>query len=100
MVIWRGLNPAGTANHLLNIRMENSMLETIAAILVVLWLLGIVSSYTMGGFSYTKDAHDADLGGMHLTLDERQRVDIPMWTSLGSLLGAVLLIATCGGGPR
>ena len=26
------------------------MLETIAVILIVLWLLGLVSSYTMGGF--------------------------------------------------
>jgi hypothetical protein len=26
------------------------MLETIAIILVVVWLLGLVSSYTMGGF--------------------------------------------------
>jgi hypothetical protein len=26
------------------------MLEAIAIILVVLWLLGLVSSYTMGGF--------------------------------------------------
>ena len=26
------------------------MLETIAVALVVLWLLGMVSSYTMGGF--------------------------------------------------
>ncbi|HSN79981.1 MAG TPA: lmo0937 family membrane protein [Rhodoferax sp.] len=26
------------------------MLETIAIILVVLWLLGLVTSYTMGGF--------------------------------------------------
>jgi hypothetical protein len=26
------------------------VLETIAVILIVLWLLGLVSSYTMGGF--------------------------------------------------
>jgi len=26
------------------------MLETIAIILVILWILGLVSSYTMGGF--------------------------------------------------
>ncbi len=26
------------------------MLETIAVILIVLWLVGLVSSYTMGGF--------------------------------------------------
>lgn len=26
------------------------MLETIAAILIILWLVGLISSYTMGGF--------------------------------------------------
>lgn len=26
------------------------MLETIAIVLLILWLLGLVSSYTMGGF--------------------------------------------------
>ena len=26
------------------------MLETIAIVLVILWILGLVSSYTMGGF--------------------------------------------------
>jgi hypothetical protein len=26
------------------------MLETVAIILVILWILGLVSSYTMGGF--------------------------------------------------
>jgi hypothetical protein len=26
------------------------MLETIAVILIILWLLGVVSSYTLGGF--------------------------------------------------
>jgi Family of unknown function (DUF5670) len=26
------------------------MLETIAVLLIILWLLGFVSSYTMGGF--------------------------------------------------
>jgi hypothetical protein len=29
---------------------ESSMLETIVIILLVLWVLGLVSSYTMGGF--------------------------------------------------
>ncbi|MCL7421956.1 MAG: lmo0937 family membrane protein [Methylobacter sp.] len=26
------------------------MLETIAVVLIILWLLGLVSSYTLGGF--------------------------------------------------
>jgi hypothetical protein len=29
---------------------ETTMLETVAVILIILWLLGIVTSYTMGGF--------------------------------------------------
>ena len=29
---------------------EDTMLQTLAVILVILWLLGNVSSYTMGGF--------------------------------------------------
>jgi Family of unknown function (DUF5670) len=31
-------------------RKERKMLETIAVILVVLWALGLVTSYTIGGF--------------------------------------------------
>lgn len=30
--------------------MENKMLGTIAIILLILWLLGLLSSYTLGGF--------------------------------------------------
>jgi uncharacterized membrane protein YjdF len=33
-------------------RGDGSMLETIAIILIVLWLLGMVSGYTMGNFIY------------------------------------------------
>ncbi len=29
---------------------EEKMLETIAVLLIILWLLGFVSSYTLGGF--------------------------------------------------
>jgi uncharacterized membrane protein YjdF len=31
---------------------RNGMLETIAIILIVLWLLGVVSGYTLGNFIY------------------------------------------------
>lgn len=29
---------------------EEKMLETIAIVLIIFWLLGLVSSYTLGGF--------------------------------------------------
>lgn len=39
-----------SANHALKFKWRFNMLETIAIILLILWLLGLVSSYTMGGF--------------------------------------------------
>lgn len=37
-------------SHTLSIERINSMLTTIAIVLFVLWLLGLVTSYTLGGF--------------------------------------------------
>ena len=45
-----------------------------------------------GGFSYTKESHRADVGSLHLRLDEKERVNIPMWAGIGSVVvGAALL---------
>jgi Family of unknown function (DUF5670) len=51
------LNCRGTANRRVNdasntAQRRREMLETIAIILIVLWLLGLVSGYTMGNFIY------------------------------------------------
>jgi len=40
----KGTDAPGPANY------AGSMLQTIAVILLILWLLGAVSSYTIGGF--------------------------------------------------
>jgi hypothetical protein len=47
----RGLSTAALKLHLRS-QGRNRMLETIAIILIVLWLLGMVSGYTMGNFIY------------------------------------------------
>ena len=41
---------SGPITKIVKYRKENRMLWTISVILIVLWLLGLVSSYTMGGF--------------------------------------------------
>jgi hypothetical protein len=35
---------------LITLSQANIMLETIAVLLIILWLLGMVTSYTLGGF--------------------------------------------------
>jgi hypothetical protein len=45
---WRGNAPAG--KRALTIQEGDPMLYTIAVVLIILWLLGLVSGYTMGYF--------------------------------------------------
>ena len=66
----------------------NSMKMIAIALLVA---GGLALAY--GGFSYTKDTHDADVGPIHMSFDETERVSIPLWAGVGMLvLGGVLLV--------
>jgi hypothetical protein len=61
---------------------------------IILVLLGIAGFFT-GGFSFTKDTTQAQLGPLKLQVQERKSVDIPTWLSLGAIvLGGVLLVAS------
>lgn len=63
--------------------------QKIAAILlIVLGALGLI----YGGFSYTKERHEANLGPVHFSVDEKERVNIPLWVGVAALVvGGVLL---------
>jgi hypothetical protein len=50
-VAYRLLNQTARAPKVARRRQE-TMLETIAVILIILWLLGMVSGYTLGNFIY------------------------------------------------
>lgn len=44
-------------------------------------------------FSYTKQTHTAKLGGLELSVDEKEKVTIPVWLSAGGIvLGVGLLL--------
>jgi hypothetical protein len=64
--------------------------QTLVAIaLLVAGALGLV----YGGFSYTKDRHRVDLGVVQLSIDEKQRINVPLWAGIGLLVaGGVLLV--------
>lgn len=63
--------------------------QIIGIVLLVGGLLGIA----YGGFSYTKETHAANIGSLHMALDEKERVNIPLWGTVGAaVLGGVLLI--------
>lgn len=46
-----------------------------------------------GGFSYTKDTHQAKLGPIVMSVKEKQTVNIPVWAGVAAIAaGAALLV--------
>lgn len=59
---------------------------------IVLLVLGIAGFFT-GGFSFTKNTTQAQLGPIKLQVQEKEDVNVPQWLSLGAIvLGGVLLV--------
>lgn len=61
-----------------------------AIVLIVAGALGLA----YGGFSYTKETHEADLGPLHMSVAEKKRVNVPVWAGVGAIVaGGLLLVA-------
>ena len=59
---------------------------------VLLLVLGLAGFLT-GGFSFTRDTTQAQLGPLELTVKEKESVNVPHWMSLGAMvLGGVVLV--------
>jgi uncharacterized membrane protein YidH (DUF202 family) len=67
-----------------------SGMKILGIILIVGGILGLV----YGGFSYTKETHEAKLGPLELQVEEKERVNVPMWAGVAAVVvGAALLLA-------
>ncbi|HVS02176.1 MAG TPA: hypothetical protein VMT16_05340 [Thermoanaerobaculia bacterium] len=66
-----------------------TVVKIVAVVLIVAGVLGLA----YGGFSYTKERHQAELGPIELAVEEKQRVQIPVWASVAVIaVGAGLLL--------
>lgn len=60
-----------------------------AILLLIAGALGLM----YGGFSYTKETHEADLGPIHMSVEEKEQVNIPVWAGVGAMVvGGLLLV--------
>jgi len=63
--------------------------KLVAIVLIAGGVLGLV----YGGFSYTKETHEAKLGPIEVSVKDRQTINIPVWAGVGAIvIGAVLLL--------
>lgn len=57
--------------------------------MIVLGALAVI----YGGFSYTKDDTKAELGPITVKIEERERVNVPLWAGIATIVGGALLWA-------
>lgn len=65
-------------------------IKLVAILLIVGGTLGLM----YGGFSYTKETSSADIGPIHLQVNEKQRVNIPLWAGIAAVVGGLVLLVT------
>jgi drug/metabolite transporter (DMT)-like permease len=62
--------------------------KLVGAVLLVLGILALV----YGGFTYTKDTDRVNVGPVHVSVTDKERVNIPLWAGVGAaIVGGVLL---------
>lgn len=62
--------------------------KILAIVLIVAGSLGLV----YGGFTYTKDTHEAKLGPIELSIKDKQTVNVPVWAGVGAIVAGVILL--------
>lgn len=67
-------------------------LKIVAIVLIALGILGLA----YGGFTYTKETHDAKIGPLEFSIQEKETVNIPVWGGIGAIVlgGALLLVGS------
>lgn len=64
-------------------------LRIVAILLIVAGALALA----YGGFSYTKETHQVDVGPLHMEVAEKQQVNVPVWAGVGAIVvGGLLLV--------
>lgn len=60
----------------------------------IILIVGGLTGFFTGGFSFNKDTTAAKIGPLELTVTEKKSVNIPQWLSLAAVaLGAIVLVA-------
>jgi TRAP-type C4-dicarboxylate transport system permease small subunit len=66
-----------------------SAVKIVGSVLIAAGILGLV----YGGFSYTKETHEAKIGSLELSMKDKETVSVPVWAGVGTIVvGGILLL--------
>ena len=64
-------------------------MRIIAIVLLAVGVLALV----YGGFTYTRETHEVDIGPLDFSITEKERVNVPVWLGVAfTVVGAGLLL--------
>lgn len=64
--------------------------QIIGVILLAVGLLALA----YGGFTFTKDSHEVDVGPIEFSIEEKERVNVPLWAGVASAIAGVVLLTS------
>jgi len=64
-------------------------------LLAVLLIVAGVLALVYGGFSYTRETHEARIGPLEFEVQEKDRLNIPVWAGI-ALIGAGVVVLLVG----
>jgi drug/metabolite transporter (DMT)-like permease len=71
---------------------KGSVMNPMKIVGIVLIVAG-AAALAYGGFSYTKETHNAEIGPLKLSVKEKEQVNVPQWAGIGAIVvGVVLLV--------
>ncbi len=66
-----------------------TQIKILAIVLILAGILGLM----YGGFTYTKETHEAKLGPIELSIKDKETVNIPAWAGVAAIVvGGILLL--------
>jgi len=69
-----------------------SATRLIGIVMIVAGVLALI----YGGFTYTRHTSTADVGPLHVSVQHRQTVNVPVWAGIGVIVLGGLVIALDG----
>jgi hypothetical protein len=63
-------------------------------LLGIVLLAGGILGLVYGGFTYTKETHEAKIGPITLSVKDKETVNVPIWAGVGAIVIGGLLLVT------